>query len=171
MNLAQNLIAPFVLALLAICLWESRKNIIKKIKKIFAPQFPNSSYKTQNKKSHLIFEKQRVLNDIKKEASTIMGQGHCVSMLIKDRILKETRQEAAAILQEAKNDIEKVRRETLDIFQQEMVDMAISITRQIQNDFISYVQGPCKPHQRIINKYLDNHPYQSNNASLINKVL
>jgi len=171
MILAQNLIAPFVFALLAIFLWESGKNIIIKIKKIFVNKFPYFPHKDQNKKSHLIFEKQKVLSDIKKEASTIMGQGHFVSMLIKDRILKETRQEATTILQEAKNDIEKIRRETLDIFQKEIVDMAITINRQIQSDLINYVRGPCKTHQRVINKYLDNHPYQSNNAPQISKVL
>lgn len=171
MILAQNLIAPFVFALLAIFLWEFGRNIIKKINKSFLKRSFFFPYKAQNKKSHLIFEKQKVLSDIKKEASTIMGQGHFVSMLIKDRILKKTRQEAATILQEAKNDIEKIRRETLDIFQKEMVDMAITINRQMQSDFINYVRGPCKTHQRVINKYLDNHPYQSNDAPQINKVL
>jgi len=171
MILAQNLIAPFVFALLAIFLWESGKNITKKIKKTFIKKFSQFPHKAQNKKSHLIFEKQKVLHDIKKEASTIMGQGHFVSMLIKDRILKETRKEAATILQQAKNDIEKIRKETLGIFQKEMVDMAITINRQIQSDLINYVQGPCKTHQRVINRYLDNHLYQENNKPQINKVL
>jgi len=171
MILAQNLIAPFVFALLAIFLWEFGRNIIKKINKTFLKRSLFFPYKAQNKKSHLIFEKQKILSDIKKEASTIMGQGRLVSMLIKDRILKETRQEAATMLQEAKNDIEKIRRETLDIFQKEMVGMAITINRQIQSDLINYVRGPCKTHQKVINKYLANHPYQSNNAPQINKVL
>jgi len=171
MILAQNLIAPFVFALLAIFLWESGRNILKKIKKTFVENFPSFPYKAQNKKSHLIFEKQKVLSEVKKEASTIMGQGHLVSMLIKDRILKETRQEARIMLQEAKNDIEKIRRETLDIFQKEMVGMAITINRQIQSDLINYVRGPSKTHQRVINKYLANHPYQSNDAPQINKML
>ena len=171
MILAQNLIAPFVFALLAIFLWEFGRNIIKKINKTFLKRFFFFPYKTQNKKSHLIFEKQKVLSDIKKEASTIMGQGHLVSMLIKDRILKETRHEAHTMLQEAKNDIEKIRRETLDIFQKEMVGMAITINRQIQSDLINYVRGPSTPHQKVINKYMANHPYQSNNAPQKIKVL
>ena len=168
---AENLVAPIVFALLTIIFWESGRRIIKKKKKIFQKKFPSFPYQAQNHNQRLLFEKERVLRDIKKEASTIMGQGHCVGRLIKDRILKETRQESHRILREAKNDVEKIKRETLEIFQKEMTDMAFMINQQIQNDIMKYIRGSSRTNQRVIDKYLDNHPYQSNKSSQINKLL
>ena len=164
----ENLIVPMMFALLSIIFWESGKRITKRIKKTFQKAFPPFSF--QNQKQRITYEKQKVLRDIKKEASTIMGQGHIVGMLIKDRILKESRQEAQKILREAKNDVDKMRKETLEVFQKEMTDMAFLINQQVQNDLMRHAQGYARTNQRIIDKYLDNNPYQAN-ASKISKLL
>jgi hypothetical protein len=111
------------------------------------------------------------VHDMRYEASTIMGQGHFIGMLTKDRILRETRQEAHRVLQEAKSEIEKIRSEAISIFQKDMADTACMVNQQLQSKFREYVCACARTTPGVIHKYLDNQSHQTQKEPQISKLL
>ena len=99
-----------------------------------------------------------------------MGQGHFVSMLIKDRILIEARQEANKILQEAKKEIAAFQKDAMKAFQKEMVSTSFVINQQVMKNVDEYLCCTYKTSPAIIQKYLENHPYGNEKSTIINKV-
>lgn len=161
MSVLANLMAPIVSALLMIVFWELGRGIVKRfsLKKTFF-----------YRKRPFACEKEKVLGDISREAKSIMGQGHFVSMLIKDRILREARQEADKILQEAKKEIAIFQKEAMKAFQKEMVSTSFMINQQVMKNVDEYLSCSYKTSPNIIQKYLENHPYRTQKPTIINKV-
>ncbi|MGA1874361.1 MAG: hypothetical protein ACMUIA_02005 [bacterium] len=162
----EHLLAPIFLVLLGITLWEIGRSILKKM--LPGKHTPEP---VQNPKQRILYEKEKLVRDIRHEASTIMGQGHFIGMLAKDRILKETRQEAHRVLQEAKREIEKIRSEAIHMFQKDMADAACMVNQQLQRKFMEYVCGCARTTPGVINKYLDNQSHQTKKEPQISKLL
>ena len=87
----------------------------------------------------------------------MMGQGQVASMLIKDRILKEAREEAQKILREAKGEIEQIRMEAVQTVQKDLVEMVFSLNQHWQKTVSGYVPCSSKVSRSAIEKYLDNY--------------
>lgn len=156
--------ASIVFVLLVIVFWEIGRRIIKKIICQLVRVFRKPSSARHYPQSHeqqILQAKAKLLRDIKQETSAMMGQGHVASMLIKDRILQEAREEAQKILREAKGEIEQIRREAVQTVQKDMVEMVFSLNQHWQKNAAAHSTGyvPCssKVSQCAIEKYLDSY--------------
>ncbi len=159
---SENLIASVLLAFLTFIFWETGRILLQKIKK-FLKRSPSQN---PGSKKGIATEKENLLKNMKKEASTIMGQGYMMGTLIKERILKEARQEAQKIIREAKDEIEKTRLEAFNVLQKDIADLAVIIDQQLKKNLIEF-----KTSQRVINTYLNNHnSNQSESTSQINRL-
>ena len=161
---AENLMASIVFILLVIVFWEIGRSIIKKIVCQLARVFRKPSsvrHYTQSHEQQVLQAKAKILRDIKQETSVMMGQGHVASLLIKDRILQEAREEAQKILREAKGEIEQIRMDAVQSVQKDMVEMAFSLNHHWQKNAAAHSTGysPCssKVSQSAIEKYLDSY--------------
>jgi hypothetical protein len=181
---AENLMASITFILLVILFWEIGRSIIKKIHCQLAQVFRKSSSTrpfstepfstglfstkpsstrlySQHHEQQVLQARAKFLQDIKQETSTMMGQGHIASMLIKDRILKEAREEAQKILREAKGEIEQIRMEAVQTVQKDMVEMVFSLNQYWQKNSTAhstdYSPSSSKVSQSAIEKYLDSY--------------
>jgi vacuolar-type H+-ATPase subunit H len=171
---AENLMASIVFILLVIVFWEVGRSIIKKIFYQIAQVFRKSPFARpypQNHEYQVCQAKANFLQDIKQETSTIVGQGHVASMLIKDRILKEAREEAQKILGEAKSEIERIRMEALQNVQRDMIEMVFSLNQYWQKNSTGHVPCFSKVSQSAIEKYLDSYHALKGNTHHTSRLL
>ncbi|MEW5802018.1 MAG: ATP synthase F0 subunit B [bacterium] len=153
---AENLMTSIVFILLVIVFWEVGRSMIKKILQRAAPVFRKpSKSRLQDHEQQVV--KAKALKDIKQEASTMISQGHVASLLIKDRILKEAREEAQKILQEARGEIDRIRMEAVETVQKDMVEIVFSFNQYWQKNVKGYTPGSSRVSRMAIEKYLDSY--------------
>lgn len=111
------------------------------------------------------------MQDIRQETATLMSQGKVAGMLIKDRVLKETREEAQRILREARGEVEKMRRDAILNIQQDMAEMVYSFNQHWQKSSPGQAQGYSKVSNKAIEKYLDSYHAMKKNTSQTSSLL
>jgi len=161
----KNLMALIVFILLVIVFWEVVRGLLRGIFRRLA----QSSHRSPSAaESHLRKHEQQVwqarrekfLQDLKNEAAALMSQGQMANMLIKDRVLKETREEAERILRQARGQAEQIRIEVLTTIQKDIAEMIFSLNQHWTKNSADNVHSeryPRAAHHKAIEKYLDSY--------------
>ncbi|MEW6379457.1 MAG: hypothetical protein AB1611_07600 [bacterium] len=171
----QHLMTSIVFILLVIVFWEIIRSIftgvLRRLSGIFRQSPPAGAYVRNHEQQVWQARREKFIQDIRQETATLMGQGQMASMLIRDRVLKETREEAQRILREARGEVEKMRRDAILNIQKDMAEMVYSFNQHWQKNSPGQTQGYPKVSNKVIEKYLDSYHALKKNAPQTSSLL